>query len=202
MEKYIWSLDLSTTNVGSSLWNSEGKLIELKHLTLNVDKSVSKETRDIHKANSFKNYCIQYKERIETELNGTIVNVIIEEPIGGSNNAFTVALLHSFNGMCRYVLYGVFGVYPIKISVSDSRKLFLPEYVHSENRKGKIIEVLSFPKEWTGDKKECIRQKVSKLEPHIEWIYDKKGKLKDESYDLSDSYCVGYAGLKQLGIIK
>jgi len=202
MEKYIWSLDLSTTNVGSALWNSEGKLIEMKHLILNVEKSVPKETRDIHKANNFKNYCIAYKKRIETELNGTIVNIVIEEPIGGSNKAFTVALLHSFNGMCRYILHEVFDVYAMKISVADSRKLFLSEFVHSEKKKGIIVEVLSFPAAWKDQKKEYIRQKVARLEPHIEWILDKNGKIKDINYDMSDSYCVGYAGLKIIGIIK
>jgi hypothetical protein len=202
MEKYIWSLDLSTTNVGSSLWNSEGKLIEMKHLALTANKDIPKETRDIHKANNFKNYCVQYKQRIENELNGIITNIIIEEPIGGSNNAFTVALLHAFNGMSRYILHEIFGVYPIKISVSDSRKSFLPEFVHTEKKKGILVEVMSWPAELKDDKKEAIRKKVARLEPHIEWMVDKNGKLKDTNFDLSDSYCVGYAGLKLLGIIK
>jgi hypothetical protein len=74
--------------------------------------------------------------------------------------------------------------------------------VHVEKRKGIPVEVLSFPLEWVKDKKECIRQKVAKLEPQIIWEYDKKGKLKNENYDLSDSFAVGFSALKLLGIIK
>jgi len=202
MEKYIWSLDVSTTNLGSSLWDKSGKLIELKHLELKLGKDINVEERDMHKAKLFKAYCLEYKKRIETEFNGEITNIIIEEPIGGSVNAFTVAMLHAFNGMCRYILYDVYGIIPMKISVHESRKLFLPEFVHTKREKGKIVEVLSFPDEWKKNKKEYIRQKVAKLEPQIEWFYDKNGKIKDTSFDMSDSYCVGHAGLRLLRIIK
>jgi hypothetical protein len=202
MEKYIWSLDVSTTNLGSALWDKEGKLIELKHLELKLNKEINVDDRDICKADLFRKYCLDYKKRIENEFNGEISNIIIEEPIGGSMNAFTVAMLFSFNGMCRYILYDVFGIIPMKISVHESRKLFLPEFVHTKREKGKIVEVLSFPDEWKKDKKEYIRQKVSVLEPHIEWFYDKNNKIKDTSFDMSDSYCVGHAGLRLLRIIK
>ena len=50
MEKYIWSLDISTTNVGFALWDYKGNLIELKHLSLNIDKETAVEFRDLHKA--------------------------------------------------------------------------------------------------------------------------------------------------------
>ena len=78
----------------------------------------------------------------------------------------------------------------------------LKEFVHTEKKKGVLVEVMSWPAEFKDQKKEHIRQKVERLEPHIEWIVDKNGKIKTESYDLSDSYAVGYAGLKLLGIIK
>ena len=59
MENYIWSLDISTTNIGSALWNYEGKLIELKHLALRIKKDVPEEFRDLTKAdfaNTVKNF--------------------------------------------------------------------------------------------------------------------------------------------------
>jgi hypothetical protein len=203
MEKYIWSLDISTTNIGSALWDSKGKLIELKHLELKTDKNVPVEDRDIHKAEIFRKYVHEYKERILNELNGEIIHIVVEEPLGGSNNANTVSLLYGFNGICRYILYMAFDKYPMKISVHDSRKLFCHELVKvSFNKKGEKSEVLSFPKEYIKDKKLYIWKKVCKLEPQIEWFYKKDGQPKDMNYDMSDSYCVGYAGLKTLGIIK
>jgi hypothetical protein len=203
MEKYIWSLDISTTNIGSALWNSKGKLIELKHLELKSDKNVDINNRDIHKAEIFKNYCIAYKERIENELNGEINHIIVEEPLGGSNNANTVSLLYGFNGICRYILFMLFDKYPLKISVYDSRKSFCSELVKVTYVKGEKKETLSFPPEYRDEKKLYIWKKVCKLEPQIEWFYKKDSNVpKDMCFDMSDSYAVGFAGLKQLGILK
>ena len=203
MEKYIWSLDISTTNIGSALWDKNGKLIELKHLELKLGKDISVEDRDMHKAEIFRRYIEDYKERIRYELNGEITNIVVEEPLGGSNNSNTVSLLYGFNGICRYLLFRIFNVYPKKISVYDSRKLFCSELVHTEKRKGELVEVLSFPPEYIKEKKLYIWKKVCKLEPQIEWFYKKDTKEpKDMCFDMSDSYAVGIAGLKQLGILK
>jgi len=203
MENYIWSLDISTTNIGMALWDDKGKLIELKHLELKTAKDVPVDNRDMYKAKIFREYVQEYKEHVLQELNGEIIHIIVEEPLGGSNNANTVSLLYGFNGICRYVLYTIFGIYSIKISVYDSRKLFCSELVHVTYVKGQKKETLSFPPAYRKEKKLYIWEKVSKLEPQIEWFYKKNGKEpKDMCFDMSDSYAVGYAGLKQLGIIK
>ena len=203
MEKYIWSLDISTTNIGSALWDNKGKLIELKHLELKTDKNVPVEDRDIYKAEIFRKYVEDYKERILGELNGEIVHIIVEEPLGGSNNANTVSLLYGFNGICRYILFTIFGLYPMKISVYESRKLFCSELVKISYKKGEKVETLSFPPEFRDEKKLYIWKKVCNLEPQIQWFYKKdSSEPKDMCFDMSDSYAVGFAGLKKLGIIK
>lgn len=204
MESYIWSLDISTTNIGSALWDRNGNLIELKHLALKTDKTVDVANRDIHKAEIFRKYVLEFKDHVFNELNGKIINVVVEEPLGGSNNPTTAALLFGFNGICRYILYQTFGMHPIKISVYQSRKLFCPELVSTSKRKGKIVETLSFPEKYRKNKKLYIWEKVAKLEPQIEWFY-KQGTTddpRDMCFDMSDSYAVGFAGLKKLGIIK
>lgn len=198
-EKYLWSFDISTTNIGISLWGLDGKLIELKHLALKTSKDVPTEHRDIYKTVIFKEYILENKKRIESELNGEIVDFVVEEPLGGSNNPTTQSLLFGFNGMCRYILFDIFGVYPSKISVYDSRKIFCPELVTVKyNKSGEKKETLSFPAAYKNKKKEYIWEKVSKLEPKIEWYYKKDSKEpKDICFDMSDSYCVGYSYLKQ-----
>lgn len=201
MEKYYWSLDISTTNIGSALWDSNGNLIELKHLELKTDKNVSVENRDIYKAEIFMKYVLDYKDRVINELNGEISNIIVEEPLGGSNNRNTVSLLFGFNGMCRLILRQVFKTFPVKISVHESRKLFCDELVKKTKRKGEWVDTLSFPVEYKNRKKEYIWEKVCKLEPNIEWVYKKNGKLKDMCFDMSDSYAVGFAYLKKIGIL-
>ena len=153
MEKYIWSLDISTTNIGMALWTNKGKLIELKHLELKSDKNTPVENRDLYKAEIFKKYVLEYKDRVLHELNGEITHIVVEEPLGGSNNANTVSLLYGFNGICRYILSTIFGLYPIKISVYESRKLFCPELVTVTYPKGVKKETLSFPPEYRKEKK-------------------------------------------------
>ena len=202
MENYIWSLDVSTTNVGSALWNENGKLIELKHLSLQIDKEVSAEFRDLHKADMFKQYCVSLKERVEKELNGKIKHVFVEAPLQNTpKNINTTALLLGFNGMARYVLYQAFGFEPVKITVHNARKLFCPELVKTSKRKGEIVETLSFPDAYKKEKKLYIWEKVAKLEPQIEWFYTRNNTLKPMCFDMSDSYAVGIAGLKMLGVI-
>jgi len=202
MEKYIWSLDISTTNIGSALWDSNGKLLELKHLELKLAKDIPIEDRDIHKAEIFRKYVLDFKDRVLNELNGDVVHIIVEEPLGGSNNPSTASLLFGFNGICRYILFMIFDIYPIKISVYDSRKIFCSELVKTSYKKGEKVETLSFPPEYIKEKKLYIWKKVCNLEPQIEWFY-KKGTTepKDMCFDMSDSYAVGFAGLKTLGII-
>jgi len=202
MEKYIWSLDISTTNIGSALWNNKGKLIELKHLELKLGKDIPVENRIIHKAEIFRKYIEDYKERIKHELNGEIIHIVVEKPLGGSNNSNTVSMLYGFNGIAVYILYKIFNIYPKDISVYDSRKIFCNELVHTEKRKGELVEILSFPPKYIKEKKLYIWEKVRKLESQIEWFYKKDGGLKDMNFDMADSYCVGYAFLKQAGIIK
>lgn len=203
MEKYIWSLDISTTNVGAALWNSKGTLVELKHLGLMIDKDIPVDHRDLHKAKLLKEYCLQYKKHVLEELDGKITNVFVEAPLQNTpKNINTTALLLGFNGMARYVLMEVFGFVPEKITVHESRKLFCPELVKQKKRKGELVEELSFPDAYKKDKKLYIWEKVAKLEPQISWFYTRNNTLKPICFDMSDSYAVGIAGLKKLGIIK
>ena len=157
----------------------------------------------LHKAKLFRDYIKSYKERIEKDLNGTIKHAFIEAPLQNTpKNINTTALLLGFNGMARYILMEVLEIMPIKISVYESRKLFCHELVKVSYRKGERIETLSFPEKYRKDKKKYIWEKVAKLEPQIKWFYTRNNTLKDFCYDLSDSYAVGIAGLKQLKIIK
>lgn len=202
--KYYLSLDISTTNVGIALWDEEGVLMELKHLALKVKRDVEPEYRDLIKGELFEEYFIKYKKRIEKEYNGEIKKIIVEAPLPNTKvNINTTALLLGFNGEARWILYKIFGVLPKKITVHESRKVFLPEFVKLVKKKGVMEEVLSFPKGWKSDeKKHYIWEKVCKLEEHIRWDMKNTGMPKDYCYDISDAYCVGYSQLKLDGIIK
>ena len=199
---YSWSLDISTSNVGMALWYESGKLVELKHLELKVNRSIPEEERYLHKAKLFKEYVLKYKEHIKEKYDADIGNIFVEAPLSNTPvNINTTAKLLSFNGIACYILNEIFEKPPYLISVYNSRKLFCPELVKTtKKRTGEIKQTLSFPKDV--DKKFYIWNKVKGLEPKIEWFYTRNGTLKGSSYDMSDAYCVGVAGLKVLEIIE
>lgn len=199
--KFSWSLDISTTNIGMTLWDRDGKLMDIRHLKLDVDKSVPEEVRYLDKARTFREYVTKFRIEIKALYGGDIENIFVEAPLMNTPvNIETTAKLLAFNGIACYILHEIFGIPPYLISVYQSRKLFCPELVHVKKVKGKIKETLSFPKDV--DKKVYIWEKVSKQYPEIQWHYKKDGSIKETSYDMSDSVAVGYAGLKVLGIIK
>jgi Fe-S cluster biosynthesis and repair protein YggX len=194
-KKFSWSLDVSTTNVGMALWDENSKLMELRHLTLKNNKDVPEEVRYLDKAKVFKEYVKKFKEEVEELYDCVIENIFVEAPLMNTPvNIETTAKLLAFNGIVCYILDEVFGRSPFLISVYQSRKLFCSELVKLKNGK----ETLSFPKDV--DKKYYIWEKVSKLEPQVEWMYKKTGEIKETSFDMSDAYAVGFAGLRVLGL--
>ena len=193
--RYI-SLDVSTTNVGMAVWDGKGRLLELKHLELKIDRKIEADDRYIYKANLLRDYLYKYQQLIY-ENGGKVLDVFIEAPLSNTpRNINTTAMLLGFNGIACYKIYEIFNIIPKKITVYESRRIFCPEFI---TKKG----TLSFPKGWKNkEKKEYIRSRVEKLEPQIEWFYTRNNTIKDTSYDMSDAYAVGFAGLVVLGIIK
>ena len=199
MRRLLLSFDISTTNVGIALWNMDGVLLELKHLALKTNKSVLPEDRDIVKAEIFKTYVEEYMNKLNESYGGVaFTNLFVEAPIPSTSiNINTTALLLGFNGMCTYNLYDLYKIIPKRITVHESRKIFCKEFIVQKKIKGELVETLSFPKGWKSeDKKLYIQKKVKALEPQVEWFYKKKSKELDEtSYDMSDAYAVGIAGM-------
>ncbi len=177
------ALDISTSCIGMSIFNQDYELVDLKHILLKTDKDVLPENRYLAKANMFKTYLQVYKEY-------NILDVVIEDPLVASNNVKTVNTLLRFNGICSYLIWSELNTIPKYITVHGVRETFCPEMCEYDSKKNRNI--LKF-KSRKIDPKEYIFMKVSKLEPQLNWLYDKNGKLKDENYDMTDSYAVGKA---------
>jgi hypothetical protein len=192
----VLGLDVSTKTIGISLFDKSGKLILLTHVTpkiKNVDKLSDIEVL-IKKAQVFE------EEFLKKYVNEGIEKVVIEEPLLGSNNVYTMATLIRFNGMVSRSVYETLNVAPEFISSYDSRKYAFPElmakrtvnkkgvaYTEKELEKSKSVLFGAYP--FDIDKKMVIWEKVSELEPQIVWFYDKNHKLKKENFDMSDAYC-------------
>ena len=206
-------LDVSTTTIGVCLleYNADGyvKILELTHINPKVSSKIKGIEQLFLKKQIFEKFIAKYED-----LN--ITKVIIEEPLMRSNNINTCSTLLRFNGMISDCVYNILGVVPEYISSYDARKYSFPELmaIRKYGKDGKQYEYKKIMNEisnnkfvlfgsysWEVDKKTVMQDKVAKLFPDIEWVYDKKGELKKENFDASDSSvaCLGYLNFKKYG---
>jgi hypothetical protein len=183
-EYFILGLDVSTKTIGISLFNNKGQLLELTHISPKIKPVPETKTEElIKKADLFAEFVSKYSKM-------NIKHVLIEEPLLRSNNVNTVGTLLRFNGMVTKICYDILDITPEYISTYEARKNAFPELMQP-GASGKIVLFGAHPKDI--DKKRVIWDLVSKREPKINWLLDKKGELKKENYDMSDSYVVALA---------
>lgn len=168
----ILSLDISTSCIGYSLFDENGKLIELNCIKFGDKITIFEKLEEFKKATEYlKKFPITF--------------IAIEEPLkkfmGKFSSATTIALLNFFNGMISSYLFLEFGMEPIYFNVNNARKLAFPN--------------LKVEREGNSMKHE-IWNKVMTLEPLINWRYGPRSrKLLDENYDMADAYVIGLAML-------
>ena len=119
-KKTILGLDISTKTIGVALFEEDGNLLELTHISPRPKpKAESKIGELIGKAEAFKTFIGKYE-------NLNISKIIIEEPLLRSNNVNTVGTLLRYNGMVSKICFDVLGVIPVYISTYNSRKFAFP----------------------------------------------------------------------------
>jgi RNase H-fold protein (predicted Holliday junction resolvase) len=188
---YLLGLDVSTKTIGVALFNNKGQLLELTHISPKAKPTPNSKTEElIKKADLFSDFISKYAKM-------NVKHILIEEPLLRSNNVNTVGTLLRFNGMVTKICYDILGVTPEYISTYEARKNAFPELMQPGST-SKIVLFGAYPKET--DKKRVIWEKVSKREPQITWLLDKKGQLKKENFDMSDAYtvCLSYAHIKNI----
>lgn len=186
----ILGLDVSTRTIGLALFDIETKnLLELSHISPKV-KTENKLEELLLKSAVF-------REKLNTYVGLGIKTVVIEEPLLGSNNVFTVGTLIRYNSLICKEVYDILGVVPELITTYNSRKFAFPHLV-KQNDKGKFVLFGGFPRDI--DKKIIIWELVAKREPQIQWLYTKNNTLKKENFDMTDSYCCALAYMKKEGI--
>jgi len=192
----ILGLDVSTKTIGIALFEEDGKLLELTHITPKI-KPIPESKLELlfKKVDAFEKLLTRY---IELD----IEKVVIEEPLLNSNNVYTVGTLLKFNGMISKMVSEVLNVIPDFISSYDARAYSFPELmqIRTHNKKGepytekeisKKTPVLFGGHSYEVDKKQIIWEKVNEREPQIVWLYNKHQKLSKENFDMTDAYaCV------------
>jgi hypothetical protein len=205
----ILGLDVSTKCIGIALFednNRKGDLKLLHHVTPKVKPEPNSKMEEL-----FEKARIFEKEFLNDYADMGITKVIIEEPLLQSNNVYTVATLLRFNGMVARSVYETLNIVPEFISSNDARKYSFPELLAVRTTKkdgtkkldkeiAKSTPVLFGAHDFDADKKMIIWELVSDLEPQIDWLYDKKNKLKKENFDMSDAFVAvrGYMRMNNL----
>ena len=209
----VLGLDVSTDTIGISLVliddNGEVIPVEVTHLKLKVPKKKQYTTSELLfvKNNMFAQKLSEYNDKY------IIDKVVIEEPLVSSNNAITVSTLLKFNGMVSLTVYNMLKVAPEYISSYDARKYGMPQLmgIRKYDKNGneyplnKIMKAISkneltlfgaYPFDIA--KKDVIWGYISEKFPNISWVYNKKGELRKENFDASDSLICIMGALNRL----
>ena len=189
----LLGLDVSTKCIGISLFEIDGVLLELTHISPKVKPLPTTKTEELmKKADIFSVFIDKY-------VGMNIKHIVIEEPLLRSNNVNTVGTLLRFNGMVTKICYDKLGVVPEYVSTYEARKNAFPELMQLNAKGTNTVLFGGFDKDI--DKKQVIWDKVNGRESNITWLKDKNGELKKENYDMSDSYCCALAYLRMHGLI-
>ena len=200
--EFLLALDVSTSTIGIALFEDDGTKGVLKllhHVSPKVKPLPSSKMEEL-----FRKVEIFEEEFLKNYSNFNITTVVIEEPLLQSNNVYTIATLLRFNGMISKSVYDTLGVVPTFISSYDARKYAFPELmaVRTFKKDGTALDAKAIAKNtpvlfggypFDLDKKYVLWEKVAELEPQITWFFDKKNKLKKETFDMSDAYVCGLA---------
>jgi len=209
--EFILALDVSTSTIGIALFEDlgdKGKLKLLHHVSPKVKPQPENKMEEL-----FKKVEIFQTEFLNKYADFGITRVIIEEPLLQSNNVYTIATLLRFNGMISKSVFDTIGVVPEFISSYDARKFAFPELMAvrrfkkdgtplADKQIAKNQPVLFGAYDFDVDKKYVLWEKVAELEPQVTWFYDKKNKLKKETFDTSDAYVAARGYMMKTGLWK
>lgn len=221
----ILGLDVSTKCIGISIIEDDGqgvpKIIAITHKSPKLPKDITDDFEGLCiKKNIFENeFLKQINEYIGDK---KITDVVIEEALLTSKNAYTVATLLRFNGMIGDSVYNTLGVTPKFISSYDARLYSFPElaairkykkngeeyplkHIKDAIKKDNIVLFGSYP--FDIDKKTVMLNMVNSIytgENAIPWELNKKGELKKENYDACDSLvcALAHSNIKRYGLDK
>ena len=141
IKRLILGIDISTTCIGLSIVscddNDDTKLLYISHVKPKINSKKIKGTEALFaKSRVFKEQFLNLCNHLGIQ--NLITDIVIEEPLPGSQNVSTVNTLLKFNGMISEAVYELTGIVPIYISSYEARKYAFPELmaVRKYNKKG------------------------------------------------------------------
>ena len=167
----ILGLDISTSIVGFTVVDNEGKIIRC-------------DVWDLRNKNKFEN-CFEKAKFIKDDLcyikaQYPIQQIYIEQPFmffkSGGSSAKTMAKLQKFNGIVSWLCYDVFDMTPKHLIAMTARKLCGIKVKRGQKAKQVVIQ-------WVLDNEEKFKV-----------AYTPKNNPKPKYYDMADSIVIAKAG--------
>ncbi len=173
----IAGFDISTSTLGYTILDDDGKIIKMSYLDL-------KKTKEFFDCvDKFAELCDELKKEYD------ITSIIVEAPkknfAHGKTSADTIVLLLRFNGVCCYDIRQKFGILPIMMTEGEARTLCGIKLKNSIlNAKGKKVPY----------KEQAFNQMIQRPQfANWPWVMKKTGRFKDYHLDEMDSYIITFA---------
>ncbi len=173
----ILGLDISTTTIGATVLDENGKIL--------MTEAWEMKNKKIFSDTFVKASHIKYKIKDLHKLTkGEIEHVFIEKPLQrfrpGFSSAKTLSILSSFNGMVSWMCYDIIKKVPEYVSAQSARKLCGIKIPRGQKAKEVVLNFLI------------------DNEPSFVVEYTRYGNPMQKYYDIADSIVVARAGLKYL----
>ena len=177
--KYI-GLDISTSIIGVSYLDINGKLINLQNINLKKHKCL------FEKSSKVKEYIEGLHKEFEFETDAVIfVEEAFQSFSKGFSSAKTLSQLNKINGIVSYLFYSYFKSKPIYINVNTARR---------------VLQI-KIDKKQKNTKEQVLRWVQSKIDFNWPEKIISRGinkgvvKFEDSCYDMSDAYVISKAGI-------
>lgn len=159
----VLGLDVSTSTIGFSFFNSTGKLLSVGYIELSKIKTPYKKA-------------VEFKKFISKECdNFKLISVLIEAPLlrfSKFSSANTLNKLAAFNGVVSYIMFSLTGLEP--------------QHVHATTARSRVCGRLA-----KKNVKEQVFKYVRQSEGNISWPLNTKAAFKKQCYDMADAYIIG-----------
>ncbi len=169
----IFGFDISTSYIGYTVLDNDGKFFDINHLDLTKIETL------YLKGDVFKKF-LKSAEYFKLDKKNSY---FIEEPLmafkANASMAHTIAILQRFNAICSYQLYELTKQQPIHLNVISAR-----------SKLGCSVPRGTKPKPFIFDYVKATGQV-----PDSRWAYKKTGTPKDWCYDQADSFVIAKAGI-------
>lgn len=191
-DQCILGLDVSTSTVGICLFTTDGRLLELNHISPIVkDENLTKPDLLLEKCN------LIVKFLVENYPPEKICEIILETPLISSQQTDTAALLNYFGGMIFASLRFYYTEKIKYVTVDEARRFGLPEVVGGKTKSlfgvfnGRLDR-----KVISEYKKMIVLSLIAQRYPTIIWLLNNNLSIDKKNFDRADSIAV-VLGYKQ-----